>query len=140
VEFNARLGDPETQPIMMRLRSDLVDVLEAAIEGKLANIELEWDRRTALAVVVAAHNYPDTPRKGDEIKLPADTEHVTIFHAGTKLVDGKLSSDGGRVLAVTALGESAKSAQQRAYELVEKIQLDGAQFRRDIGYRAISRK
>jgi phosphoribosylamine--glycine ligase len=142
VEFNCRMGDPETQPIMMRLKSDLVDLVEAAIAGKLDKIEAEWDRRFALGVVMAAAGYPDSPRKGDAIHgLPAvaaDDAHV--FHAGTTEVDGEIRTSGGRVLCVTALGDNVKSAQKRAYELVDQIHFDGMQCRRDIGYRAVGRK
>ena len=138
LEFNCRMGDPETQPIMMRLKSDLVDVLGAAIDGKLDQIELQWDRRTALGVVMAAHGYPDQPRKGDVITgLPPDADDAMVFHAGTELVDGVLRTSGGRVLCATALGDSLRLAQQRAYEIVQRIHFDGAQYRRDIGYRAL---
>jgi len=138
LEFNCRMGDPETQPIMMRLKSDLVDVLQAAVDQKLDQIELDWDRRAALGVVMAAHGYPLTPRKGDLITgLPKDTEDAVVFHAGTETVEGETRVTGGRVLCVTALGESVKLAQQRAYEFASSIQFDGAQMRHDIGYRAI---
>jgi phosphoribosylamine--glycine ligase len=141
LEFNCRMGDPETQPIMMRLKSDLVTLLERAVEGRLDQVEAEWDRRTALAVVLAAANYPESPRKGDAIEgLPKNTEDLHVFHAGTQLVDGKVVTSGGRVLAVTALGDSVKMAQKRAYEAVSQIRFDGMQYRRDIGYRAIDRK
>jgi phosphoribosylamine--glycine ligase len=141
LEFNCRMGDPETQPIMMRLKSDLVTLLEHAIDGRLGKIEAEWDRRTALAVVLAAANYPESPRKGDVIEgLPKDAEDLHVFHAGTQLVDGKAVTSGGRVLAVTALGDSVKMAQKRAYEAVSQIRFDGMQYRKDIGYRAINRK
>jgi phosphoribosylamine--glycine ligase len=136
------MGDPETQPIMMRLKSDLVDVLWAATEpgphGRLDQVELEWDRRIALGVVMAAHGYPLNPRKGDVITgLPADTEEGVVFHAGTTLQDGQVLTTGGRVLCVTALGGTTRQAQQRAYELAQGIHFDGMQYRRDIGYRAI---
>ena len=141
LEFNCRMGDPETQPIMMRLKSDLVSLVERAIEGKLDQAEAEWDRRTALGVVMAAANYPESPRKGDVIEgLPGPAEDLHVFHAGTQLADGKLVTSGGRVLAVTALGDSVKMAQKRAYEAVAQIRFDGMQYRRDIGYRAIDRK
>jgi len=140
IEFNARMGDPETQPIMMRLKTDLIDVLMAATDGTLDQVELQWDRRFALGVVMAADGYPMSPRKGDVIDgLPAAADDAMVFHAGTELRDGQLRTNGGRVLCVTALGESAKNAQQRAYEVVAGIRFDGAQFRKDIGHRAIKR-
>jgi phosphoribosylamine--glycine ligase len=142
LEFNCRMGDPETQPIMMRLKTDLVDVLLAATEpgahGKLDEIELQWDRRTALGVVIAAPGYPENPRKGDVITgIPKDAEDAAVFHAGTTLTDGVLKSSGGRVLCVTALADSVRQAQQRAYQVLSGIQFDGMQYRSDIGYRAI---
>ena len=138
LEFNCRMGDPETQPIMMRLKSDLSDVLAAAVDGKLDQIELQWDRRTALGVVMAAHGYPMTPRKGDVITgLPAEADDAVVFHAGTELKDGEVRVTGGRVLCVTALADSVKLAQQRAYEVAVGIHFDGAQYRRDIGHRAV---
>ncbi|QIL72850.1 phosphoribosylamine--glycine ligase [Diaphorobacter sp. HDW4B] len=138
LEFNCRMGDPETQPIMMRLKSDLVDVLGAAVDGKLDQVELQWDRRTALGVVMAAHGYPEAPRKGDAITgLPAEAEDAMVFHAGTELKDGVLRTSGGRVLCVTALADNVKQAQQRAYDVARGIYFDGAQYRRDIGYRAV---
>jgi len=141
VEFNARMGDPETQPIMMRLKSDFLTLVEHAIDGKLDQIEAEWDRRAALGVVMAAGGYPESPAKGDEITgLPPATEDARVFHAGTADRDGKVVTSGGRVLCVTALGETVKIAQQRAYQMLEPIRFDGMQYRRDIGYRAIGRK
>ena len=138
LEFNCRMGDPETQPIMMRLKSDLLTLAEHAIDGKLDQIEAEWDRRTALGVVMASAHYPETPRLGDEITgLPKHVEDGYVFHAGTTLKDGKVLTSGGRVLCVTALGETVKYAQTRAYQILEEIQFDGAQYRQDIGYRAI---
>jgi len=138
LEFNCRMGDPETQPIMMRLKSDLSDVLAAAVDGKLDQIELQWDRRTALGVVMAAHGYPMNPRKGDVITgLPAEADDAVVFHAGTELKDGAVHVTGGRVLCVTALADSVKLAQQRVYEVAAGIHFDGAQYRRDIGYRAV---
>jgi len=138
LEFNCRLGDPETQPILLRLKSDLLPLLEHALEGKLDRIEAEWDRRAALGVVLAAANYPETPRKGDAITgIPPAAADCHVFHAGTELVDGKLVTSGGRVLCVTALGDSVKMAQKRAYETVTAIRFAGMQYRRDIGYRAI---
>lgn len=140
VEFNCRFGDPETQPIMMRLKTDLVDLVEAALAGKLDTAEADWDRRVALGVVLAAGGYPDDPRKGDVISgLDAKLEDAHVFHAGTAMRDGKVVTSGGRVLCVTALGESVKDAQARAYDLVGQIHFDGAQFRRDIGHRAVKR-
>lgn len=139
LEFNCRLGDPETQPILVRLRSDLLELLDRAVDGKLDTIEAEWDRRAALGVVMAAANYPDTPRKGDEITgLPPDGEDYHVFHAGTELRDGKVVTSGGRVLCVTALGDSVRIAQKRAYEVLAGIRFEGMQYRRDIGYRAIA--
>ena len=141
VEFNCRMGDPETQPIMMRLKSDLLDLLEHAVNGKLDQIEAEWDRRIALGVVLAAANYPETPRKGDIISgLPAETETVKVFHAGTDEKDGRVVTAGGRVLCVTALGDNVKLAQKSAYEAILGIHFDGMQYRRDIGHRAVTRK
>jgi phosphoribosylamine--glycine ligase len=138
LEFNCRLGDPETQPIMMRLKTDLVTLLDAAVDGRLDQVEAEWDRRAALGVVVAAAGYPESPRKGDTItQLPADSDECTVFHAGTELRDGRLIVTGGRVLCVTALGETVRFAQHRAYQAVDEVQFEGAQFRRDIGWRAL---
>ena len=140
VEFNCRMGDPETQPIMMRLKSDLLVLLEHAVSGKLDQIEAEWDRRVALGVVLAAANYPDTPRKGDVISgLPDESEDVHVFHAGSELKDDKVVTSGGRVLCVTALGDNVKQAQKLAYDALIGIHFDGMQYRRDIGYRAITR-
>ena len=138
LEFNCRMGDPETQPIMMRLKSDLFDVMMAATSGHLDDVEMQWDRRPALGVVMAAAGYPMNPRKGDLVTgLPKDTDDAVVFHAGTSPgQDGPVTS-GGRVLCVTALGESVKAAQQRAYDVADGIHFDGAQFRKDIGYRAI---
>ncbi len=140
LEFNCRMGDPETQPIMMRLKSDLVDLVDAAIDGHLDKVQADWDRRVALGVVLAAHNYPDTPRKNDVIHgLGKATDDSHVFHAGTALKDGHVVTAGGRVLCVTALGDTVKSAQKRAYEITDDIRFDGMQFRRDIGHRAIKR-
>ncbi|HXC39421.1 MAG TPA: phosphoribosylamine--glycine ligase [Burkholderiales bacterium] len=138
LEFNCRLGDPETQPILMRLKSDLYELIEAAVDGKLDSAEADWDRRAALGVVLAAHGYPDSPRKGDAIGgLPAPTEDCKVFHAGTTLSGKQPVTSGGRVLCVTALGDSIKMAQRRAYQAVDGISFDGMQYRRDIGHRAI---
>ncbi len=139
LEFNCRLGDPETQPIMMRLKSDLFEFIELALEGRLDSARVQWDRRAALGVVVAAPGYPDAPRKGDVISgLPAAGEEFRVFHAGTALRDGSVVTSGGRVLCVTALGDSIKMAQRRAYQVLEGIRFDGMQYRRDIGHRAIA--
>jgi phosphoribosylamine--glycine ligase len=141
LEFNCRMGDPETQPIMARLKGDYSKVVEQAIAGTLDTVELEWDRRTALGVVLAAYNYPDTPRKGDRINdIPAETADSVTFHAGTTLADGKLTTTGGRVLCVVGLADSVRSAQSVAYETINQISFDGMQYRRDIGYRALNRK
>ena len=138
LEFNCRMGDPETQPIMMRLKSDLAEVMLAATSEGLDKIELEWDRRVALGVVLAAAGYPMNPRKGDVIEgLPADQPDAMVFHAGTTEKDGQILTSGGRVLCVTALADSVKLAQQKAYEVTQGIRFDGMQYRRDIGYRAI---
>ena len=141
LEFNCRMGDPETQPIMARLKGDFSKVVEHAIAGTLNQVELDWDRRTALGVVLAAHNYPETPRKGDRISdIPAETVDSVTFHAGTQMVDGKLVTSGGRVLCVVGLADSVRSAQNVAYETVNRISFDGMQYRNDIGYRAAGRK
>jgi len=141
LEFNCRMGDPETQPIMARLKGDFSKVVEQAIAGTLNTVELEWDRRTALGVVLAAYNYPDSPRKGDRISdIPAETGDAVTFHAGTTYRDGKLTTSGGRVLCVVGLADSVRSAQSVAYETINQISFDGMQYRRDIGYRAVNRK
>ena len=142
LEFNCRMGDPETQPILMRLKTDLLDVLLAATEPgageAFAQIELEWDRRVALGVVMAAGGYPLAPRKGALIGgLPKDTDDAVVFHAGTVQVGESLQVSGGRVLCVTALGDSVKLAQQRVYKTLQGISFEGAQYRTDIGHRAI---
>ena len=138
LEFNCRMGDPETQPIMMRLKSDLTVLLDAAIDGKLDSVEAEWDPRVALGVVLAAANYPEDPRKGDVISgLPTDGEDFHVFHAGTALAGKDVVTSGGRVLCVTALGHNSRTAQRRAYEIVDQIRFDGMQHRRDIGHRAV---
>jgi phosphoribosylamine---glycine ligase len=140
LEFNCRLGDPETQPIMLRLKSDLLELVERALAGKLSRVEAEWDRRAALGVVIAAHGYPDDPRKGDPITgIPAPADDCRVFHAGTRAEGKALLTSGGRVLCVTALGDSVKMARTRAYEAVERIRFDGMQYRKDIGHRAIKR-
>jgi phosphoribosylamine--glycine ligase len=142
IEFNCRLGDPETQPLMMRLKSDLVDLLDAAVDGRLDRARADWDGRPAVGVVMAAGGYPGTPRKNDEIHgldaaPPAGTK---VFHAGTALSGGKVVTSGGRVLCVCAIDKSVRVAQHRAYETVAKISWDGEQHRTDIGYRAIARE
>ena len=138
LEFNCRMGDPETQPIILRLKSDFLDLLEHAIAGTLDVVEAKWDRRCALGVVLAADGYPDSPRKGDAIEgLEKSTEDAHVFHAATRLEGKTLMTDGGRVLCVTALGDSVKMAHKRAYELTAPIRFAGMQFRRDIGFRAM---
>ena len=140
LEFNCRMGDPETQPIMVRLKTDLVKVMEHAVDGTLDQIELEWDRRTALGVVIAAANYPESPRKGDVIKgIPAETDDSVTFHAGSVLENDQLKTAGGRVLCVVGLGGTVRVAHKAAYEALDKIHFDGMQFRRDIGWRAMRR-
>lgn len=138
LEFNCRMGDPETQPIMMRLKSNLAQVLLAATRSELDRVALEWDPRVALGVVLAAAGYPLSPRKGDVITgLPADAPDLMVFHAGTSESSGDVVASGGRVLCVTALGDTVASAQRRAYDAIDRIRFDGMQFRRDIGYRAV---
>jgi phosphoribosylamine---glycine ligase len=138
LEFNCRMGDPETQPIMMRLKSDLFEVMMAATSGALDQVELQWDRRPALGIVMAAAGYPLSPRQGDPISgLPAASEQAMVFHAGTVQKDGVAVTAGGRVLCVTALADSVKAAQQHALQIAQGIHFDGAQFRRDIGHLAI---
>lgn len=144
LEFNCRMGDPETQPILMRLQSDLSDVLEQAVDGNLGRVELKWDPRCALGVVLAAPGYPQSPTTGGAISgLPTSSNNLSddcvVFHAGTAAGKGVPTTSGGRVMCVTALGDNVEQAQQRAYAGVESISFDGMQFRRDIGYRAIDR-
>jgi phosphoribosylamine--glycine ligase len=139
LEYNCRMGDPETQPIMLRMKGDLFNLFEHAVNGTLDKTEAEWDRRVALGVVLAAHGYPDSPRKGDVINgLPQAGEDYHVFHAGTALNGDKVVTSGGRVLCVTALGDSVRIAQKRAYEIADQIKFNGCQMRRDIGYRAIA--
>jgi phosphoribosylamine--glycine ligase len=139
LEFNCRLGDPETQPIMMRLKSDLVDLLEHGINGTLDQIDAEWDRRVALGVVLAAAGYPDDPRRGDTISGLDDVgEDCKVFHAATSSDAGKVVTSGGRVLCVTALGDTVRHAQRNAYAAVARIHFDGMQYRTDIGHRALA--
>jgi phosphoribosylamine--glycine ligase len=140
LEFNCRMGDPETQPIMMRMKTDFTVLVEAALDGRLDRVDAAWDRRTALGIVVAAQGYPDAPRKGDLItRLPPDTNDCVTFHAGTALGDGALTVTGGRVLCVTALGDTVRAAQKLAYDAVQYVDFYGAQYRRDIGHRALRR-
>jgi len=140
LEFNCRMGDPETQPIMARLKTDLVNVMEHAVNGTLNDVELDWDRRTALGVVLAATGYPDAPRKGDVITgIPADNADCMTIHAGTSLENNELRTSGGRVLCVVGLGDSVKTAQKHAYDAIDNMHFDGMQFRRDIGWRALKR-
>jgi phosphoribosylamine---glycine ligase len=139
LEFNCRLGDPEAQPMMLRLKSDLVELLVHATNGTLDRIDAEWDRRAALGVVLAAAGYPDRPRKGDPITgLDALPEDCKVFHAGTALGDARPVTAGGRVLCVTALGETVRQAQRAAYAAVAGIHFDGMQYRKDIGNRALA--
>jgi len=138
LEFNCRLGDPETQPILLRLKSDLLDLVDHAIDGTLERIEAQWDRRAALGVVLAAHGYPEEPRKGDRISgLPKPEEDCHVFHAGTRAEGKNVFTSGGRVLCVTALGDAVRIARARAYQAVDQIRFDGMQYRKDIGHRAV---
>jgi phosphoribosylamine--glycine ligase len=140
LEFNCRLGDPETQPIILRLKSDLLDLIERAMEGALDQVEAQWDRRVALGVVVAAAGYPDEPRKGDPISgLPKPAPDCRVFHAGTRLEGKNVLTNGGRVLCVTALGDSVKRARASAYEALEGIRFEGMQYRKDIAHRALKK-
>ena len=145
LEFNCRLGDPETQPIIARLRTDLVDILEHAIDGTLDRVEAQWDRRTALGVVLAAPGYPESPRTGGVIRGldaidGASHPDVRVFHAGTAASGNGIVTSGGRVMCVTALGDSVKQAQRAAYAAIGAISFDGMQYRKDIGHRAVARK
>ena len=142
IEFNVRFGDPETQPVMLRLQSDLLELVEAAIDGRLDDVEARWDPRPSLGVVMAAEHYPGTPRVGDAINAwdVPEVEGTKVFHAGTRLVDGKAVTAGGRVLCVCALGDSVADAQRRAYEAVAGISWHGEFHRHDIGWRAIERE
>jgi len=142
IEYNCRFGDPETQPIMLRMQSDLVDLCQAAIDGQLDSKEAIYDERPALGVVLAAGGYPASYAKGSVISgLPsAESEGLKVFHAGTNLTDGQVTTNGGRVLCATALGTSVKEAQQQAYKLAAQIDWDGAFYRKDIGYRAVARE
>ena len=139
LEFNCRMGDPETQPIMMRIRNDFSEVVQHAIAGTLDQASIDWDPRTALGVVMASHNYPGTPRTGDTIThIPDATPECVTFHAGTLLQDDVLQTSGGRVLCVTALGETPAAARSIAYQAIDAIQFDGSQYRKDIGWRALN--
>jgi phosphoribosylamine--glycine ligase len=141
LEFNCRLGDPEAEPILLRLKSDLLELFGRALAGSLANVEVDWDRRSALGVVLAAAGYPDEPRRGDVITgLPPAAEDCKVFHAGTRLEGKNVVTSGGRVLCVTALGDSVRMARTRAYEAVDRIRFDGMQYRKDIGGRALKRQ
>ena len=142
LEYNCRFGDPETQPIMLRLKSDLVDLVEAALEGRLDTVTADWDSRASLGVVMAAGGYPDAYAKGKEIHGldGVDSDTVKVFHAGTTSKEGAVVTSGGRVLCVTALGDTVSEAQQRAYEAVKKISWEDAYYRTDIGYRAVARE
>ncbi|MDH4401912.1 MAG: phosphoribosylamine--glycine ligase [Burkholderiaceae bacterium] len=140
LEFNCRLGDPETQPILMRIRSDFLEVFEHGVAGTLNQSVIDWDPRTALGVVMASANYPSTPRVGDSIAgIPAAQSDCVVFHAGTALKDGVLQTSGGRVLCITALADNVRATQQRAYDVVKSIHFDGAQYRTDIGWRALEK-
>ena len=142
LEYNCRFGDPETQPYLLRLKSDLIELCEAALDGRLDQIHAEWDERIALGVVMAAGGYPEAYRKGDVISgLPAqEHEGIKVFHAGTSIQDGRVVTDGGRVLCATALGTSVSEAQTRAYDLVKRITWDNIYYRTDIGHRAVARE
>jgi phosphoribosylamine--glycine ligase len=141
LEFNCRMGDPETQPIMMRMKSDFSTLVEHAVNGTLDQVEVDWDRRVALGVVMAAAGYPDNPRKGDAITgLPKTEEDARVFHAGSSMKSHEIVTSGGRVLCVTALGDNVRMAQTLAYQLADHIHFEGSQMRRDIGYRAIDKK
>jgi len=142
VEFNVRFGDPETQPVLLRLQSDLLDLVDATIDGRLHDVDAQWDPRPSLGVVMAAANYPDTPRLGDPISewdVP-DVADTKVFHAGTRRVDGNVVTAGGRVLCVCALGDSVADAQRKAYAEVAGISWHGEFHRHDIGWRAIARE
>ena len=142
LEYNCRFGDPETQPVLLRMKSDIVELCIAALEGRLDGVKAEWDNRASLGVVMAAGGYPEKYNKGDVISGLPDTESddIKVFHAGTAINNGNVVTSGGRVLCVTALGESVSIAQKKAYELVEKISWKDVYHRKDIGYRAVSRE
>jgi phosphoribosylamine--glycine ligase len=139
LEFNCRMGDPETEPILLRLKSDLVTLIEHALDGTLHKADAEWDPRVALGVVLAAKGYPESPHKGDAIEpLPGNGDDYHVFHAGTAIDQDRVVVNGGRVLCVTALGHNVRTAQKRAYEIVDRIRFDGMQYRRDIGHLALA--
>ena len=139
LEYNCRLGDPEAQPLLMRLKSDLLGLLDAALDGRLDRTQAEWDRRMALGVVVAARGYPERPEAGAAIEaLPEDTPELHVFHAGTALADGRLTVAGGRVVCVTGLADTVKMARKRAYDAAAEVRFDGAHYRSDIGHRALN--
>ena len=133
LEYNVRFGDPETQVVLPRMKSDLLDIMIAVTEDKLSEVEIEWSDETAAAVVMASQGYPGSYEKGKEITGFENVEGATVFHAGTKLHDGKIVTSGGRVLAVTSLANSTEAALKKSYAELEKIQFDGAYYRRDIG-------
>jgi phosphoribosylamine--glycine ligase len=141
LEFNCRLGDPEAQPIILRLKSELLELVERGINGSLDRVAAQWDRRAALGVVLAAGGYPEEPRKGDMIEgLPKPEGDCRVFHAGTVLDGKRVLTNGGRILCVTALGDSVRMARTRAYEAVDRIRFEGMQYRKDIGHRALKGK
>jgi phosphoribosylamine--glycine ligase len=142
LEYNCRFGDPETQPIVIRLKSDLTELCIAALNGRLDQVQAQWDNRSALGVVMAAGGYPESYRKGDVITgLPTqEQEDIKVFHAGTRVQDGKIVTNGGRVLCVTALGDTVVEAQKKAYKMVKQIKWDNVYYRNDIGYRAVARE
>jgi phosphoribosylamine--glycine ligase len=143
LEFNCRMGDPETQPILFRLKSDLVDLIDAALDGELAGATAEWDPRPSLGVVLAAGGYPNSYNKGDVISglnADASSADLKIFHAGTKEANGNVVTNGGRVLCAVALGDNVADAQAKAYGLVDQISWNNVYCRRDIGYRAVARE
>ena len=137
LEYNCRFGDPETQPIMMRLKSNLAQLCISATQGKLNEVTAEWDERTSLGVVMAANGYPDSYTKGEIINLPLEEDDSKIFHAGTKLDKHNIISNGGRVLCATALGTDIKEAQEKAYLLINKVKWSGSYYRTDIGFKGL---
>ena len=137
LEYNCRFGDPETQPIMMRLKSNLASLCIAATQGRLDEVAVDWDERACLGVVMAANGYPEKYVKGEKIRLPSDSLNAKIFHAGTHLKNNNIYSNGGRVLCATALGKDIQQAQIKAYEFLEKVDWKGAYYRTDIGFKSI---